>query len=177
MDRAKQLFLEYNGSHFHMDREGDGAEYESYHVSRETESRWAKEYISIFLESDLQGKKAFRGYSASCDLIVYIGQGSLWDVCLYYPLRSENLDDVTVLFMLQYSYRMAEREARKNRLLQQQVEAYLKELNSFRVGVLKRIENGTETRSSDYTMNEFSDPVYTADYLRKLENQWRELLF
>ena len=50
MERAKEIFLKYNGNHFYMDRNGDGYEYASYHVPKETEEIWAKEIISFFLE-------------------------------------------------------------------------------------------------------------------------------
>ena len=32
------------------------------------------------------------------------------------------------------------------------------------------------TRSEDYVMQEFSDPVYIAGYLKDLQQRWRELL-
>lgn len=58
MKRAKELFLKYSGSRFHMDREGEGAEYESFHISKETEEMWTEEYISAFLNTKPNGKEA-----------------------------------------------------------------------------------------------------------------------
>ena len=43
MERAKELFLKYNGNRFYMDREGEGSEYDSYHISKETEEMWTEE--------------------------------------------------------------------------------------------------------------------------------------
>ena len=50
-ERAKELFYRYHGNRFYMDHDGEGREYDSYHVSRETEEMWTEELISRFLES------------------------------------------------------------------------------------------------------------------------------
>ena len=102
MDRAKELFLKYNGNRFFMDREGDGSEYESYRVSKEMEKEWAEEYISSFLKSGLRGREALRCYTAASELVRRDSGYKRLDALLYYPLKSVNLDDVTVLFMLGY---------------------------------------------------------------------------
>ena len=109
MERAKELFFKYSGNRFFMDREGDGNEYESYNVSKETEKAWAKEFVSFFLESGLQGKEALRNYSAAAELTGRYGEDKSFDAVLYYPLRAAQLDDVTILFMLGASFRMAEK--------------------------------------------------------------------
>ncbi len=49
-------------------------------------------------------------------------------------------------------------------------------LDGFAKDVQKRAEEGTMTRSEDYTMQEFSDPVYIADYLKDLRQRWAGLL-
>ena len=173
MERAKELFLKYNGSHFHMDREGDGAEYNSYHISRATEEMWAEEVITGFLDSKLQGREALRAYASVTEMIKCDNQN--WEDCLYYPLRAEHLDDVTILYMLNASFRMAETAVRKHRFSREDADAYLTELNRYIEAVQIRAENGTMKRSADYTAQEFSDPVYIADYLKQLKQKWNEL--
>ena len=100
MERAKELFLEYHGNRFFMDRDGAGREYDGYRISRETERMWAEEYVRDFLESEAAGREALRAYSTAADLLHGRETEEDWKKCLYYPLRSRHLDDVTVLFML-----------------------------------------------------------------------------
>ena len=45
--KAKKLFFHYNGSKFHMDREGDYTEYSKYNVNEENEKKWMEELIQI----------------------------------------------------------------------------------------------------------------------------------
>jgi len=113
-ERAKELFLKYNGNRFHMDREGKGGEYESFHISKETEEMWTEELIVAFLKSEINGREAFRTYTAVTELLKTDRQNKNWDTILYYPLHAEYLDDVTVLYMLPDSYRMAEKAVNKN---------------------------------------------------------------
>ena len=175
MERAKELFLKYSGNRFFMDREGDGSEYESYHVSKETERAWAVEFVSSFLESGLQGREALRSYSAAAELVRRINDDNTWDDVLYYPLRSLHLDDVTVLLMLDASFRMAEYAAKKGLFSKEEAEAYICELNSYCWKAIARAEDGTLSRSEDYVMREFSDPVYVAEYLDGIKNKWKGL--
>lgn len=41
---AKEIFVKYGGSHFHMEREGDYEYYKSLGISQEQERLWIKEY-------------------------------------------------------------------------------------------------------------------------------------
>ena len=175
MERAKELFLKYNGNRFFMDREGDGKEYESYRVPKETEKAWAEELVSSFLESGLQGKEVLRSYSAAADLVRKDMRVVTWDEILYYPLRAAQLDDVTILFMLGASFRMAENAARKGRFSKAETDAYLRELDSYCRKVMVRAEEGTLSRHEDYLMREFSDPVYVAEYLKGLKDKLQGL--
>lgn len=170
--RAKELFLKYNGNRFHMDREGEGGEYESYHISKETEEMWTEELISSFLTSEMHGKEAFRTYSAVTELLKPDRQNPHWDTLLYYPLRTDHLDDVTILYMLRDSFRMAERAAGRHCFTKEEADAYLCELERYTQLVQARAENGTMTRAADYVMQEFSDPVYIADCLNSLRQKW-----
>ena len=175
MERAKELFLKYSGNRFYMDLDGEGSEYDSYHVSKETEAMWAEEHISRFLESKMQGKEALRAYSAVTELLKSDRRDAKWDRCLYYPLRAGHLDDVTILFMLPVGFQLAKKAAKKHRFSREEADAYLQELDGYIRLVRIRAENGTITRAEDYDMQEFSDPVYTAEYLDKLEQKWTGL--
>ncbi len=174
-ERAKELFLKYNGNRFYMDREGDGSEYEGYHIPKETEEMWAQEFISGFLKTELKGREALRAYSTATELLKNDRTDDSWVQCLFYPLRAKQLDDVTILYMLQASFQMAERAVGKNCFSKEEADAYLKELDGYIQAVLVRAEKGTMTRAADYVMQEFSDPVYIADYLDGLKQKWAEL--
>ena len=174
-ERAKELFLKYNGNRFYMDREGEGSEYEGYHIPKETEELWAKEFISGFLESEMMGREAIRAYSTATELLKSDRADDSWERCLYYPLRAKQLDDVTILYMLQASFQMAERAAGKNCFSRDDANFYLKELDAYAQTVQGRAKKGTMTRAADYLMQEFSDPVYIADYLENLKQKWEGL--
>lgn len=175
MERAKELFYRYHGNRFYMDHDGVEREYDSYHISGETEVQWAEELISCFLDSQLQGREARRAYSAASELIRYDRRVENWDRCLYYPLRAEHLDDVTVLYMLPYSFRMAEKAAGKHCFPKEKADEYVSELDKYISTVQERAENGTLTRAAEYVLQEFSDPVYLTDYLRDLRERWNRL--
>ena len=174
-ERAKELFYQYHGNRFYMDHDGVGREYESYHISKETEEKWTEEFLDRFLEGKARGREALRDHSAAADLLRTDRKKEAWDICLYDPLRAEHLDDVTRLFMLPVSFRMAERAAAKHCFSAEEAEAYLRELANYSESVLTRAKNGTLTRAKDYVMQEFSDPGYTADYLRDMKKKWEEL--
>lgn len=44
IDIAKQIFLKFDGSHFHMEREGEYSYYKSFDISKEQEDLWIKQY-------------------------------------------------------------------------------------------------------------------------------------
>ena len=162
MERAKELFLKYNGNRFYMDREGEGGEYESYHISKETEKMWAEEFVSSFLDSKTQGKEALRNYSAATEL-------------LNRDRRNADRDDVTILYMLSASFRMAEKATKKHCFSREERDAYLRELDAYAQVVRTRAEEGTLTRTADYIAQEFVDPAYVAGYLNGLKKKWNEL--
>ena len=174
LQRAKKLFLDYHGNHFYMDHDGVLPEYESYHISKETEKMWAEESVQGFRMSEESGKKTLRSYSLVTDLLDCKKRDELKE-CLYYPFEAARLDDVTVLFMLQVSYRLAERAAKKGCLSKEETEAYIRALNDYSIQVLDRMEKGTLTRADDYIPQDFYDPVYTAGYLKDLREKWEEL--
>ncbi len=175
VERAKELFCQYHGNRFYMDHDGVGAEYEGYHVSGETERIWTRELVSELLKSEYRGKEALRVYRAAADLLNRDGERELWEECLYYPLRTGKLDDVTVLFTLRASFDMAREAAEKGRFSGEEAGRYRQELERFSRSVLRRAENGTLTRDEDYVMREFSDPLYVRDYLRDIIERWNGL--
>ena len=174
--RAKELFLNYNGNRFYMDIDGTRQEYDSYHIPRETEDAWRKEYLSQFPEQKKFGKAVLRAYSKAADFLKSDMTEDCWKRILWYPLRADGLDDVTVLFMLQVSFRLAERGAEKGKISRETAEEYLHELDEFIRNVLKRAETGALTRASDYTMQEFTDEVVAADFLKDIRWKWTELI-
>ena len=175
MERAKELFYRYHGNRFYMDHDGAGTEYESFHISRETEEEWADELISLLLDGEPAGREAQRLYSAVSDMTGRDSRPEEWDACLYYPLRDARLDDVTVLFLLSFSFRMAEKAVRKGLFSREEAEKYLRELDRSCRQLQTRADSGTLTRSPDYVMREFSDPVYVADYLGEMKKKWESL--
>lgn len=44
MNKAKEVFLKYNGSYFHMERDGQLSTYKSYDISKNTERQWLREH-------------------------------------------------------------------------------------------------------------------------------------
>ena len=175
MERAKELFLAYHGNRFYMDRDGAGREYDGYHISGETERKWAEEYVRDFLGSNAEGREALRAYATAADLLSGGKTDEGWTECLYYPLRSGHLDDVTVLFMLPCSFRMAERAAGRGRFSKEEADGYVRELDRYIRQVRERADNGTLTRGEAYARQEFSDPVYVSGYLDELGKKWAGL--
>lgn len=173
LERAKELFLKYNGNRFYMDHDGEGYKYESYHVSKETEEGWAKEFIDDFLNTKLYGKEAIRAYITATELLKSDRKNDDWEKCLYYPLRADHLDDVTILYMLPISFRMAEKAMKKNSFSPQEAASYREELDAYSRKVLDRAAKGTLTRATDYVMQEFSDPAYVEKYLDELRQKWK----
>lgn len=172
MDHAKELFFKYNGNRFYMDLNGEGHEYDKYHISRETEEKWAEEYILSFLNSKTHGKDAVRGYSAVAELLKRSIRSDLLEKCLYYPLKARHLDDISILFMLPNSFTLAERAVKKGGFIKNDAVAYIQDLDLYITQVQKRADNGTLTRNTDYGMQEFADPVYVNNYLHSLRKKW-----
>ena len=77
--------------------------------------------------------------------------------------------------MLQHSFRLAERWSKKGKLPKEETGRYLAVLEGFACEVQAGAEAGTLTRADDYTMNEFADPLYVADYLKELKQKWERL--
>ena len=174
MERAKEMFLQYGGNRYYMSLDGVEQIYDSFRVSKETEEAWRREFLEQFFMQKSSGKAALGAYRTAA--VFLTGRSDHRERFLYYPLRSDWLDDVTILFMLQTALRKAEEWGRKGKLAKEKASEYLAALNAFANGVQKRADEGTMTRSEDYAMQEFSDPAYIAAYLKDLQQCWRRLL-
>lgn len=176
MERAKELFYQYHGNRFYMDHDGVGWEYDKYHISKETEDKWTEELFSRFMEGNMRGREALRVYSAAADLLSRARHKEAWEACLYYPLRADHLDDVTILYLLPCSFRMAEKAARARHFPAEEAESYRRELACYVQEVRVRAESGTLKRAEDYTAQEFSDSIYMEGYLSDIISKWDQLL-
>lgn len=175
MERAKELFIQYSGNRFYMDLNGDGREYSSYHIPKETESEWRREYLSQFFAQKRYGRDALLSYAHAADFLESDTTEDCLEQILYYPLSSDWLDDVTVLFMLPVSFHLAETQIEKGKLSRDTADKYLHALDTFVQSILKRADAGMLTRAPDYRLHEFSDEVYVAGYLKDLQQKWTEL--
>ncbi len=175
MERAKEMFLQYNGNRFYMALDGEEQKYDSYQISKETEETWRREYLDQFLQKKQYGKEAYKAYASAVGFLKSDRSDEDWKRFLYYPLNSEWLDDVTVLFMLPLSFRLAKKWTKKNKLSKIETEDYLKTMDAFLEEVQKRTEAGTLTRAEDYVLQEFSDPVYVESYIKDLKKKWMKL--
>ena len=171
-ERAKELFIQYSGNHYFMDLNGDGHEYDGYRIPKETEEEWRREYLSQFFEQKRYGKDALLSYAHATDFLKSDMTDECWERALYYPLRSDWLDDVTVLYMLPLSFRLAEKLAEKGKFSRNTADEYMHALDGFVQHVLKRSDTGMLTRARDYQLQEFSDEVYVAAYLKDLQQKW-----
>ncbi|MBQ6560379.1 MAG: hypothetical protein IJL85_06075 [Erysipelotrichaceae bacterium] len=175
MERAKELFLYYCGNQYFMDLNGDGNEYRGYQISKEKEEEWRKEYLDQFLVQKCYGREALRSYANAVKFLKSKRCDNNGKEYLHYPLRSDWLDDVTILFMLPYSFQLAEKRTEKRSLSKEEIKNYLLVLDGYIEEVQKRVEDGTITRAEDYTLQEFSDPTYVAKYLKDLRQDWNRL--
>ena len=173
MERAKEMFLQYGGNRYYMSLDGVEQIYDSYRVSKETEEQWRKEFTAQFFTRKQYGKDALRAYGVAAD---FLKGSDCWERFLYYPLRSDWLDDVTVLFMLRVTLGKAEEWRKHSGFSKEEAAGYMAALDGYARAVQRRADEGTMTRSEDYTMQEFSDPVYIADYLKDLRQRWAGLL-
>lgn len=175
-ERAKELFLQYNGNRYYMALNGEEQEYDGYHVSKATEEMWRREYLTQFFEQKRYGREALGAYATTADFLKSAGDDETWIKFLYYPITSDWLDDVTILFMLRFSFQSVEHRAKKGKLPADAVKAYVQILDGYLARVQNRAEDGTLTRATDYTMQEFADPVYVTDYVKNLRQDWERLL-
>ena len=175
MKRAKELFIQYSGNRFYMDRNGVRCEYDSYAIPKETEQQWRKEYLSQFFEQKRYGRDALSSYAHATEFLKSDMSDDCWERVLYYPLRSDWLDDVTILFMLPISFQLAEKRAEKEEFSHEAAIEYMRTLDGFVQNIMERVNANLLTRAKDYTLQEFSDEVYVAGYLNDLQQKWTGL--
>ncbi len=176
MERAKELYLSYCGNHFMMDHDGAGAEYGRYRVSKETEEAWRREYLEQYFAERRFGRAAVNAYRRAVEFLKSDRSDPEWEEILYEPLRAKHVDDVSVMFMLPLSRKLAKKAAERGCYTRQEAKRYLQEMDRCTAGILKRAEEGTQVRSEDYVMLEFSDPAYIAAYVQDLKRAWAEML-
>ncbi len=162
--RAKELFLYYRGNRYFMDLDGDGAEYASYRVPKETERAWAREAVGALFSTKASGTGLMREYAGVAGLLEFVPESRQWNRVLFYPMRTEapGADGVTVLFMLGQGPELLKKGLKDGMFTLADARNYREELIRFADGMAEKAEKGTLTRCPDYTMNEFSDPVYVS---------------
>lgn len=69
MDRAKEIFMKYGGSHFHIHRDMMWDEYKSYEVSKATEDEWFKECQENCIAQIKEGDDVSFNMSKVCTII------------------------------------------------------------------------------------------------------------
>ena len=69
MNEARQLFLKYDGSYFHMDRDGELDKYREYNIDVDTEKQWLCEYQLELIEQLQLGKSSDVIFSRVCSLM------------------------------------------------------------------------------------------------------------
>ena len=131
IERAKELFMQYSGNRFYMDLDGAGQEYDRYCIPKATEKEWRREYLSSFFEQKRYGRDALRSYALAVDFLKSDMTDERWKRALFYPLRSDWLDDVTILFMLPVSLRLAEKRAEKGKFARDIADEYRYALDGF----------------------------------------------
>ncbi|MBP3891595.1 MAG: hypothetical protein J6D29_05425 [Solobacterium sp.] len=175
MKRAKELFIQYSGNRFYMDLNGDRKEYDSYAIPKEIEEEWRKEYLSQFFAQKKYGKDALISYGHAIGFLKRDMRDDYWERLLYYPLRSDWLDDVTVLFMLPISFQLAEQWANKGKFSRDAALRYMRASDDHVQNIMKRVNTGMLTRADDYSPQDFRDEAYIASYLKDLQQKWTEL--
>ncbi len=174
-DRAKEMYIHYRGNRFFMALNGEEQEYDMYHVSKEMEEAWRKEYLTQFFELKRSGKDALSAYATAVDFLKRDRRNDSGERFLYYPFSNE-LDDVTALFMLPLSFELGEECVKQGTYSKEGVRKYIQDLDRFGQGIQKRAEAGALTRAEDYTMQEFSDTLYIENYLSDLRQKWTRLI-
>lgn len=100
LERAREIFRHYDGSRFHMDRDGASEEYRRFAVPHEIEQRWLAELTASHL-SQLASPDGWRAVyfvnhhsdlSHLAEIITAQPTGVFWQRCSYEELLLEYLD-------------------------------------------------------------------------------------
>ena len=99
--KAKELFIKYNGSHFHMEREMEYTQYKSYGISPKMEKEWSVELrnaLLVKLEGEKDQKKITNTVFDLKDLIIqYYDELGLASLVSYVEKNVSMLDTFTKL--------------------------------------------------------------------------------
>ena len=88
--KAKQIFLHYNGQHYHMAHDKVWEEYKNYNIDKNTEDEWIKELINL----------RFMDFKKSSDikylipLVDYYNDYKLLDELLSLKLKGTFVDNI-----------------------------------------------------------------------------------
>lgn len=90
-DRAKELFIKYHGSYFHMVREGDFDEYKTYNISKKQEQLWKDELVKQLVDNlSMDDNLPFSDLSSiACDF----GDYTILEEIIKYTLKHINDGD------------------------------------------------------------------------------------
>lgn len=101
MNKAKEIFLFYCGSYFHMERDEQLTKYKGYNIDRNTEKEWLREYQSELLTKIEEGKSIEHNLIIYCDALRNLRDdknlGTLFDVI------EKKIEDVDTFVRLRIS--------------------------------------------------------------------------
>ena len=94
MTTAKELFFNYLGSRFFMDRDGDALLYESFKISKEQESEWLRELTNTKISAlDKKGNwqtvfflEHHSNFNFFDEILNAEPLGLYWEICAYLEL-------------------------------------------------------------------------------------------
>jgi len=111
IQKAKEMFLKYNGNYFHMERDDVLYEYRGYSISKEQEKIWINEIINNYINKlrisgDDMSRNLYINYFYSiCDIIIRSNDVS--NVILLYEefKKKSYYDSFSKLLMLESIYK------------------------------------------------------------------------
>lgn len=97
---AKEIFLKYCGSHFHMEREGEYKLYKSFNITKEQEKPWIKELQKELLEKVKEDDAVGHNFNLLCSSIrQYYSLDILKELVDYVNSRKEVFDTFSMMLM------------------------------------------------------------------------------
>lgn len=131
MTEAKNMFLQYSGNIYFMEKDGVLDVYHSYGATRRQERQWAEEYVLRFLagERDLEPSGSVRRsdmlYHKAAQLAEKCGEESLLHDVLDYPFENRVESGLeTALLMMRVNINFARHLFLNRKLLRAQLETY-----------------------------------------------------
>lgn len=99
--KAKDLFVKYNGSHFYMDREEEGKLYRSYGISADQENVWRDEMLNTIVSRMENSRAPAYEYIKACKLVEQCKVVTMFHslyTCL--DTRYKSQDSISTIYML-----------------------------------------------------------------------------